>query len=379
METIKEEPREEGQGQLSEGQGKDQEKPCDKGNDGLSEEDRKLLTLPTLILGEHPQAEEPNDEEPKDEEPNDEEPKPEDEGGISREELEMALEAEMAKLAAAPLDESDVRKTQLTMRATELAKKEMEKEEKKEKKEMEKNGKDSEKVPAEKPQESTREKPLRKKKSKRDVLKAAGKAKAKGRPRKGEDPVPEPAADAAKDDAAEDGAAEVAEPEKKKRRRTRKAADGDEEAPAKKPRRSRARHPAPPGCTVDETTKLEMQALLTKFDNKEYDKKTEDIHQKKFKTCNVMPYWTRSATAIKVVGEDGKVHQVAYFSKMGGIAVTIHAANKMAEMMDANGGEKWLKSPAGQLCVPEGVCDCCHQSEEVILSCVLGCCCSWLL
>lgn len=180
------------------------------------------------------------------------------------------------------------------------------------------------------------------------MLKAAGKAKAKGRPRKGA--CEEPAADSAQDDAAKDDcAAEKVEPEKKKRKRG-KQPTGDEEAPAKEARRSRRpRHPAPAGSTVDEATKLEMQALLTKFDNKKYDKKTEELHTKKFQTCSVMPYWTRDASGIMVVGEDGKKHQVAYFSKMGHLAVTIHAANKMAEMMDANGGEKWLKSPAGQL------------------------------
>ena len=81
---------------------------------------------------------------------------------------------------------------------------------------------------------------------------------------------------------------------------------------------------------VNEADKLEMQALLMRFRNVRYNKETETLHKGKFEGVQISVYWTRSAVGVKIWdAPSAKWKQVQYFSEEP-LCLRIFQASKFA-------------------------------------------------
>lgn len=226
--------------------------------------------------------------------------------------MKSGLAAVAQALTGADMDEGDVRRQQLLMRAAEKQKVEEKREENKQKK-----------------------------------AEAKGEPKRKGRPRK----VVEPPS-------AADAPAEHAEPsvpnrgaakksgERKAQRPKPEAADVGEGAPAdpvpaKRQRRAKADTSAE--GEVDEAWKLEMQGLLVGWKEKEYDRDTEDMHKNVYgDLIAITPYWARPAVGVKIrVEKKSGWHQVVYWSFIPHIVLGLCMARKFATKLHEHGVEWW--------------------------------------
>ena len=248
-----------------------------------------------------------------------------------RAEVEERLSSEMSALKVADLDAGDVRRSQLTSRAGQLALRE----EEKKKKELEKMAK--------KAHESAQSEPAKPEKG----------GKSRGRPRKAaSEPLAEEGVDKSSGSLMDSQPVPVGETKRRKldssatagvpKKRTRTTTP---EAKKKSDKKRKSASQGEAVATVDEVMKLEMRALLLKWKDHSYDKAVETMHKGKFKESQIVVYWTRDATGVKVL-KDGKWCQVCYYSKFAHMILAISAASKMAEQLDKH-GVQWLDAPGG--------------------------------
>ena len=213
-------------------------------------------------------------------------------------------------VAAEVPEAEDLRRRQLTMRATEKEKAEEQKELQKAKKENKKNAD------------------------------AAAKPKPKGRPRKaegdGEERVGKQSRKRKQKDEDEDGDATSAASPKPKKKNTQNGKIGTAspkaKAKAKAKRAPRGRKDADP--KYDPGMVQDMVDLMCTYHEKPYDKTKQSMHKEftKGKTrIWVSIYWNRPAGGVKIM-EGEKESQKFYFSYCySSIAVHIYMCNKMAE------------------------------------------------
>ena len=222
----------------------------------------------------------------------------------------------------------DVRRAQLTMRASERDRVEEERELQKQKKEDEKK-------------EASATAP-----------------KAKGRPRKGGDEPPAKRTrvkknppDAPKEETKEetkDGNDKSEEPKdvKPKKRKTAAQADVAEEPEVKKPKAAAKRTPKSKieeEPKVDKTVVKECLNLMKRYQGAPYDK-TQDILHKIYNKKNVLSvYWSRPAAGVKVI-DDGVEGQKFYFSHCyPTVAVHIYLGNRMcSKFIDSGSPQGWF-------------------------------------
>ena len=102
-------------------------------------------------------------------------------------------------------------------------------------------------------------------------------------------------------------------------------------------------------ASVDEPMRLEMCAVLKRWVGKDYDRKSDTLHKSdEFgEDVQFTVYWGRSAVGIKVrKGDQNKWQQVAYFCMGSSIALDIFAARTFAVKLKAEGLD-WYQSEEG--------------------------------
>ena len=249
--------------------------------------------------------------------------------GVAEVEQQLSQEMHSLNLKEAGLDAGDVRRDQLSSRAVKLA----EREEQKKRKELEKEA------------------------AKEEKAQAKAKAKSKGRPRKSQQRDGVKEAEQQDEACVEDAKpkrrkVEPSEPAKGEKRSRKPSPEAKKKAATAvhKRRKTSASKVTPEAqeveVVVDEVRKLEMRALLLKWKDHAYDKSVETLHKGKFKESQIVVYWTRDATGVKVQ-KDGKWCQVSYFAKFAHMILAIYAASQMAEQLDKH-GPAWLDTPAGE-------------------------------
>ena len=98
----------------------------------------------------------------------------------------------------------------------------------------------------------------------------------------------------------QDGAVSVAEPRSAGDSAAPAPKAGAKAAPKAKAVSRRQQHRQQEEVPVNEADKLEMQALLMRFRNVSYNKETETLHKGKFEGEQNSVYWTRSAVGVKI-------------------------------------------------------------------------------
>eukprot|EP00435_Cladocopium_sp_Y103_P018737 s3080_g4.t1 len=246
------------------------------------------------------------------------------------------VESQLNEKAANGSKEEDLRRAQLTMRASEKERVEEEREANKEKKNQEKKHA------------------------------KAKKAKAKGRPRKKEGEA------VSKSKKPENAEEEEEQDEAPASRRRRKGGNGkkrrhdEEDDSAAEPRaapkskakaKAKAKPKAGPKRTPrprvalpepDEKIQKDLVNLMKRYHKVPYDKLNDTLH-KVYTKKNANPYaciyWNRPAGGVKIVLEDKSEIQRFYFSSCyPTIAVQIYMCNKLCEDF-ASGAHGWWESP----------------------------------
>ena len=93
---------------------------------------------------------------------------------------------------------------------------------------------------------------------------------------------------------------------------------------------------------VNEIIVNDMKGLLLRFKDKRYDRATEEYHKTgPFENCQVVNYWSRDATGLKI-WKDGKWSQVAYYSNFKHMILSIDMVNRLAAKVQG------IASPEGQ-------------------------------
>ena len=260
-----------------------------------------------------------------------------------------ALEADLAAAMTAvekgldtpDLDTGDLRRQQLSMRAAEQQKAADKKEESKKRKAEEKKAE----------------------------------PKAKGRPRK--QFLAESAAVQEAEDASPSAQTAPASPAKRRRCRSKRREDGASTAPpeaaalpsgessaappkgaakvaAKSQSKAKARNRKQQAAqqeevAVNESDKLEMQAILLRLQGAKYDKQAETLHKGKFEGVQISVYWTRCAVGVKIWDTaSGKWKQVQYFSEEP-LCLRILQASKFAAELEKHlpGVPDWAETADG--------------------------------